>query len=52
MNCEKCKWYRTTYTMPVPYAYSNGVWVIVARCLLGGCDGSQYEPREEDKQNE
>lgn len=45
MNCEKCKWYKQTY----PF-YTFGEFA--ARCLLGGCDGSQYEPREEDKQNE
>lgn len=46
MNCEKCRWYKTTYCI-----YTNGVWIIAARCLLGGCNGSQYEPREEDEQN-
>ena len=45
MNCDKCRWYKQIY--PV---YTFGEFS--ARCLLGGCDGSQYEPREEDGQNE
>ena len=44
MNCEKCRWYKTTYC-----TYNNGVWAITARCLLGGCDGSQYEPKDGKK---
>ena len=42
MKCEKCRWYRTTYSI-----YNSGIWVIVAKCLFGGCDGTQYEPRDE-----
>ena len=47
MNCEKCRWYKTTYC-----TYTNGVWTITARCLLGGCDGSQYEPKDGAKMEE
>ena len=47
MNCEKCRWYRELSTLHV----FNGT-LYKGICLLGGCNGSQYEPREEDKQNE
>ena len=42
MNCEKCRWQRTIYN-----TYSIGNWVVYHRCLLGGCDGSQFEPKDE-----
>ena len=45
-KCRKCRWSKTIY-----FTYTNGVWTTVARCLLGGYDGSQYEPRKEDEQN-
>ena len=47
MNCEKCRYYKTTYC-----TYTNGVWTITARCLLGGCNGSQYEPKDGAKMDE
>lgn len=47
MNCEKCRWYRTIYNTK-----GIGNWYVYGICLMGGCDGSQYEPREEDEQNE
>lgn len=47
MNCEKCRWYKTTYC-----TYTNGVWTITVRCLLGGCDGSQYEQQDGAKMDE
>lgn len=47
MNCEGCRWYRETFVQHV----INGT-IYKGICLLGGCDGSQYEPREEDKPNE
>ena len=39
MNCEKCRWYKRTY--PV---YTFGEFS--ARCMLGGCDESRYDPRD------
>lgn len=39
MNCEKCRWYKA-----FSCTYIDGMWTIKAMCLLGGCDGSQYEP--------
>lgn len=41
MNCEKCRWYRTIYNTK-----GIGNWYVYDRCLMGGCDGSQYEPSE------
>lgn len=38
MNCENCRWCKTIYN-----TFSIGNWVVYHRCLLGGCDGSQYE---------
>ena len=38
MNCEKCRWYRTIYNTK-----GIGNWYVYGRCLMGGCDGSQYE---------
>lgn len=42
MNCEKCRWYRTIYNTK-----GIGNWYVYGRCLLGGCNGSQYEPKDE-----
>ena len=39
MNCDKCRWNKASYC-----TYVAGTWTIKAMCLLGGCDGSQYEP--------
>lgn len=47
MNCEKCRWYRTIYNTK-----GAGNWYVYGRCLMGGCDGSQYEPRKKGEQNE
>lgn len=56
MNCEKCRWYRETFTQHV---LSGKIYKGV--CLLGGydglpicsldtCDGLQYyEPKELDE---
>lgn len=41
MNCEKCRWHNTSY-----YLVGIGVWMVNDNCLLGGCDGSQYEPKD------
>lgn len=45
MNCEKCRW-RETHYIPVNSTNLWGAdyWVSYT-CLLGGCDGSQYEPK-------
>lgn len=45
MNCEKCKFY---WKPIIVYTFGK----LQARCLFGGCDGSQYEPIEEGEQNE
>lgn len=39
MNCEKCRWYKRTYP-----AYTFGEFS--ARCMLGGCDESRYDPKD------
>lgn len=41
MNCEKCRWRRTSYAI-----ICSNVWATKVECLLGGCDGSQYEPKD------
>ena len=41
MNCEKCRFYNPIYT-----SVGVGCWQICEFCLLGGCDGSQYEPKD------
>lgn len=40
MNCEKCRWLRTVYNTK-----GIGNWYVYGMCLIGGCDGSQYEPK-------
>lgn len=47
MNCENCRWYSETFTQHV---FCDKIHKGI--CLLRGCDGSYYEPREEDEQNE
>lgn len=42
MNCEKCRWYIVEYTTA-----RWGEWKVHGRFLLGGCDGSQFEPNDE-----
>lgn len=41
MNCEKCRWYRMIYNTK-----GIGNWYVLGRCLLGGCNGSRYEPKD------
>lgn len=40
-KCEKCRWYRTIYNTK-----GIGNWYVYGRCLLGGCNGSQFEPKD------
>lgn len=47
MNCEKCRWYEETFTQ-----HAFGGKIHKGICLLRGCDGSQYEPKEEGEQDE
>ena len=47
MRCEKCRWFLINY-----YTYTGGKWLIKAMCLMGGCNGSQYEPKERDEVKE
>ena len=42
MNCEKCRWCRIIYNTK-----GIGNWYVLSRCLLGGCDGSQFGPKDE-----
>lgn len=42
-KCERCRWYRTIYN-----TFSIGNWVVYGRCLLGGCDGSQFERKMDE----
>ena len=47
MNCEKCRWSEHYY---IPVNSTNlwraDCWFVSYTCLLGGCDGSQYEPKD------
>ena len=47
MNCKKCRWYRETFIQHT----INGT-IYKGMCLLGGCDGSQYEPKGGAKMDE
>lgn len=41
MNCEKCRFYN-----PIYRSVGVGCWQICEFCMLGGCDGLQYEPKD------
>lgn len=47
MNCENCIWFRETFTQ-----YEFGGKIHKGICLLRGCNGSYYVPKEEGDQNE
>lgn len=47
MNCKKCRWYRETFVQHT----INGT-IYKGMCLLGGCDGSQYEPKDGARMDE
>lgn len=41
MNCEKCRFYN-----PIYKTLGIGLWKVYEFCMLGGCNGSQYEPKD------